>query len=91
MAHVNQPYNFMLFYFKVPPTEAHEQLNVLRNPPAWNRVSSYGKYRFGRPPGLDPDSLAPLYSAPKAGGTAGYEVRGGEDATGRRILLVQTP
>jgi len=87
----NQPYIYVLFYDRWPPSEVHRSLNVQRNPPKFNEVEAIGKYRFGDPPSVKPDELALLYSVQDPVGRTVYEVHGGETTDRGRILLVSKP
>jgi hypothetical protein len=87
----NQPYIYVLFYSRWPPSDVHESLQVQRNPPAFNEVIKIGKYHFGDPPGVDLDRLAPLATIYDSTGRAVYEVRGGENLDRKNILLVRHP
>ena len=89
---INQPYIYVLFYARWPPSEVHETLNVRRV------RREIGRYRFqpprDLPPGLRAEELEVLYhnrdpaiSVPSERPL--YEVRGGEAASGERVLVVR--
>jgi hypothetical protein len=83
-----QPYMYLLFYAKWPPSEVHRSLQVRRSPPSSNRVDTFGKYRFGNPPNAWRQELPLLYAVPYPGSDIMYQVRGGEVSDRGAILLV---
>jgi len=87
----NQPYIYVLFYSRWPPSDVHQGLQVRRNPPAFNEVTMIGKYHFGDPPHVRLDELALLDTVYDPTGRAVYEVRGGETLDQKSILLVRKP
>jgi 4-amino-4-deoxy-L-arabinose transferase-like glycosyltransferase len=86
----NQPYILVLFFTRADPSTVHRELNVRRQPPHFNSVSSFGKYRFGDPFNGARATLPVLYTIARPPGQARYEVRGGMH-NGRQILLVRKP
>lgn len=79
----NQPYIYVyvLFYARWPPSEVHETQEVQRK---------IGRYRF-QTPDLRPEELDVLHVSRDPQGRPMYEVRGGEAASGERVLLVRRP
>jgi 4-amino-4-deoxy-L-arabinose transferase-like glycosyltransferase len=88
---VNQPYIYVLFYNKWPPSDVHQNLQVLRAPPNFNQVDAFDKYHFGDLPNDDFNDLALLYSLQAANGNTLYQVRGGVIPARGRVLLVNKP
>jgi hypothetical protein len=86
----NQPYILVLFFTRADPSTVHRDLRVRRQPPYFNGVDAFGKYRFGDPFGGKQTTLPVLYSISRPAGTPRYEVRGGT-YEGRRILVVRKP
>jgi hypothetical protein len=87
----NQPYIYVLFYSRWPPSDVHQSLQVQRNPPAFNEATVIGKYHFGDPPHVKLDELVLLFTVYDPTGRAVYEVRGGETLDQKNILLVRSP
>lgn len=79
---INQPYIYVLFYARWPPSEVHETREVQRE---------IGRYRFQTPPDLRSEELDVLHVSRDPQGRPMYEVRGGEAASGERVLLVRRP
>ena len=88
---MNQPYIYVLFYARWPPSEVHHMLEVKGDPPAGIRVERIGRYRFQTPPDLRPEELDLLQVSRDPEGRPMYEVRGGKVLSGERILLVRKP
>jgi hypothetical protein len=86
----NQPYIYVLFYTRADPSAVHTGLQVRRQPPYFNSVSAFGKYRFGDPANGGQITLPVLYSIARPAGQIRYEVRGGV-YNNRKILLVRKP
>jgi 4-amino-4-deoxy-L-arabinose transferase-like glycosyltransferase len=86
----NQPYILVLFFTRADPSTVHRELRVRRQPPYFNGVDSFGKYRFGDPFNGAQATLPVLYRIERPTGQPRYEVRGGT-YNGRKILLVRKP
>ena len=86
----NQPYIYVLFYTRADPSIVHTSLQVRRQPPYFNGVSAFGKYRFGDPANGGQITLPVLYTIARPAGQIRYEVRGGV-YNNRRILLIRKP
>lgn len=86
----NQPYILVLFFARADPSTVHRELSVRRQPPYFNNVSSFGKYRFGDPFNGAQTNLPVLFTIARPPGQQRYEVRGGT-YNGRRILVVRKP
>ncbi|HEY8601993.1 MAG TPA: glycosyltransferase family 39 protein [Thermomicrobiales bacterium] len=86
----NQPYIYVLFYTRADPSAVHTGLQVRRQPPYFNSVGAFGKYRFGDPANGGQMALPVLYTIARPTGQIRYEVRGGV-YNNRRILLIRKP
>lgn len=86
----NQPYILVLFFTRADPSTVHRELRVRRQPPYFNGVDAFGKYRFGDPFGGKQTTLPVLFTISRPAGTPRYEVRGGT-YEGRQILVVRKP
>jgi 4-amino-4-deoxy-L-arabinose transferase-like glycosyltransferase len=86
----NQPYIYVLFFSRWPPSDVHRHLVVRRDPPAFNEVQAIGRYRFGPLPDTTAAALAPLFTVFDPAGRAAYTVRGGA-VDGRRLLFIHRP
>lgn len=99
VADVNQPYIYVLFEAEWPPSEVHRLLQVVRDPPAFNVVESFGKYRFsstiggGVPPEIEAalPGLGLYFWSPNLDGGIAYEVRGGPVPGHGNVLVVHRP
>ena len=87
---MNQPYIYVLFYARWPPSEVHQMLEVKGDPPAGIRVERIGRYRF-QTPEYRPEELDVLHVSRDPKSRPMYEVREGEAASGERVLLVRRP
>jgi hypothetical protein len=87
----NQPYIYVLFYTRWPPSDVHQHLHVLRGPPAFNEVDAIRKYYFRDSPDVSADELVSLYTVHDPSGGIAYEVRGGSTKDRGRVLLVHRP
>ena len=88
---MNQPYIYVLFYARWPPSEVHQTLEVKRDPPAGIGVEGIGRYRF-QTPDYRPEELDVLHVIRDPEGRPRYEVREGEAVpSGERVLLVRRP
>jgi 4-amino-4-deoxy-L-arabinose transferase-like glycosyltransferase len=87
--YVDQPYIYVLFYNRWPPSDVHEMLAWRRDPPGGNRVEGIGRYRFQLPPDFRPerlDLLGVIYDK----GQPVYEVRRGVTIeNSQRVLVVR--
>jgi 4-amino-4-deoxy-L-arabinose transferase-like glycosyltransferase len=96
IADINQAYIYVLFYSKAPPALVQQTLQVRRNPPEFNHVDTFGKYRFvglrERPPRNVPgEPLGVLHSVHYPDGRTAFEVIGWVARDGKRTLLVWKP
>jgi 4-amino-4-deoxy-L-arabinose transferase-like glycosyltransferase len=86
----NQPYIYVLFFNRVSPNDVHRMLPVIRDPPQFNQVPAFEKYRFGGlPAGVTADSLPVLTTILLPDGGVAYQVRGGTTPGGRRVMLIE--
>jgi hypothetical protein len=90
VANENQPYIYVLFLNRWPPSDVHRSLSVRRDPPKFNEVEAIGKYRFGDP-GIKPNELVLLYSVQDPTDRTVYEVRGGKTPDRGQVLFVSKP
>lgn len=87
----NQPYIFVLFYNQWSPNDVHQRLILARNPPAFNRVLTLGRYHFDSPPRAFTNHLHVLTTIYDPGGRPEYEVLGGRTKYGGRIMWIRKP
>jgi len=88
---VDQPYIYLLFYAKWPPSDVHQNLQVRRAPPAFNEVTAFGKYHFGDLPAVNFNDLVLLYRSQDSDGRTWYQVRGGVIPERGRVLFLDKP
>jgi 4-amino-4-deoxy-L-arabinose transferase-like glycosyltransferase len=87
----NQPYIYILFLSQWPPSDVHHQLEVMRNPPNFNEVINIGKYYFSNVSKENLDETTRVHLVRDLNGKKVYELRSGETADHRRVLLVSEP
>ncbi len=87
---VNEPYAYVLFYTRWPPTELHDGLQVERHPPLFNEVKTLGKYRFDVP--LEDYDLGDVRDVAEVRDPAGrpaFTLQDAAVAGAGRVLLVR--
>jgi hypothetical protein len=93
VAHVNEPYIYLLFDQQIDPEEARQTMVMIRDPGAYNWVSQYENFYFTSRIWVDPPADIPLQDLPVAfqtfhpNGEIAYEVRAGE-VPGRGLVMV---
>jgi len=87
----NQTYIYVLFFNSWSPSDVHQHLVVKRDPPHFNEVDGFGKYRFGVPPDVAPSQLSLLYSIRDRNGRTAYWISRAETTNRGRILVVSKP
>jgi len=88
---IDQPYIYLLFYAKWPPSDVHQNLQIRRAPPDFNEVNAFGKYHFGDLPADHLNDLVLLYSSQDLDGRTLYQVRGGVLPKQGRVLFLDKP
>ena len=82
-------YAHVLFYSEWDPLDVHAQLVSHRNPPWFNEVYAFDRYRFQEAPPEIVAALPVLETSFNSAGQPLYEVRGGMSPDGTRLLVVR--